>query len=923
MDNNNFQCIAKLEHALHVWDEQKLPNVYQKIGWDSTGNRFYICLEETFGMSSRLPGIVYDTLRGINRWGFGQSTHGTAIQIDSLKVTSLNELKVLRKNLTISESEISKLIGMLIQLEKTAECFNQGLLVIKNGDLMDHQIYALDLAREELMKGLKIEIDLLAEVILKQYIKVTITSADGRIKTIPYSKCTGLNKCKKDFLTQLKQLNEGQLKLDPFTDPEEEVLVLKWLSGDLSVTINDSSESEKSSASKILKVDEFYKLDVFAKRSSLTILQEQCKAFALGNVELMLHDPEMFKSYLIGESPLLDLQDVDKCYDSIVDYFSKRLIELRSRKNENLRYDDIFKLIQILEGLNCAIPDKANLILQEIIRQSGISVHLSLTDSSGKNDKIDVPFSIFSYFGKAGIDPLKKILLNDLVPFECPSISDFILVLNWLEIPKLTHIDAIRIIIDYSMKFSFKEKVDSLLSEILPTITIYESMWLECTKLAFAYNLPLFKETLKNYIPHIDFKNQETTEFFKSPVSEEKKLFSYLISQNGTIKKIRKFIEEDEGFGKFTEEISRGNSGIETSNKSIRKFKADSIPPTFTQAEAIKEIKNYLKKNKRELHHLGEATTNPWIREYKFNSLVFEYDRVNLMIMNIKIPNAIYYDVTKKEALVRVGHLGMGSFKTVDKFLNMSKLNFIAVGKQAIKSKVHLIYATREVEIMNALKGKSHVLNLHTVAVYNTKTKKVISTITDFCNMGELADYVSLKSGVESFTDKEKYQIGLGILRGLIEVHAIDVIHRDLKLQNIFLKKIINDKGEEEIYPLVADFGLSCKSNDPEIKRNVGTGVYQAPEILIEEASFTKESDLWSLGVLFSLLFRNEWPFQSPKNIDHLKQILPNLESTPRPKDKDSIDFVIWSLLRRNPKERLDLKSALVFMEKKLKECES
>ena len=106
-------------------------------------------------------------------------------------------------------------------------------------------------------------------------------------------------------------------------------------------------------------------------------------------------------------------------------------------------------------------------------------------------------------------------------------------------------------------------------------------------------------------------------------------------------------------------------------------------------------------------------------------------------------------------------------------------------------------------------------------------------------------------------------------------LHSHRVIHRDLKLGNLF----INDKMELKI----GDFGLATKLEfEGDRKRTVcGTPNYIAPEILEGKQGHSYEVDIWSLGVILYTLLIGKPPFETSDVKATYKRIKMNAYSFP------------------------------------------
>ena len=106
-------------------------------------------------------------------------------------------------------------------------------------------------------------------------------------------------------------------------------------------------------------------------------------------------------------------------------------------------------------------------------------------------------------------------------------------------------------------------------------------------------------------------------------------------------------------------------------------------------------------------------------------------------------------------------------------------------------------------------------------------------------------------------------------------LHSHRVIHRDLKLGNLFL----NDKMEVKI----GDFGLATKLEfDGERKRTIcGTPNYIAPEVLEGKQGHSYEVDIWSIGVILYTLIIGKPPFETSDVKTTYKRIRMNAYNFP------------------------------------------
>lgn len=137
-------------------------------------------------------------------------------------------------------------------------------------------------------------------------------------------------------------------------------------------------------------------------------------------------------------------------------------------------------------------------------------------------------------------------------------------------------------------------------------------------------------------------------------------------------------------------------------------------------------------------------------------------------------------------------------------------------------------------------------------------------------------------------------------------MHSINVIHRDLKLGNLFLDKQLRIK--------VGDLGLATKLSTSDEKRKTicGTPNYIAPEVIDgdkEKRGHSFEVDVWSMGVICYTLLIGKPPYESKDVKSTYQRILANEYSFPShvPMSEHARDL-ITRMLQTSPSLRPSLK---------------
>ncbi|OMJ91761.1 hypothetical protein SteCoe_5662 [Stentor coeruleus] len=174
----------------------------------------------------------------------------------------------------------------------------------------------------------------------------------------------------------------------------------------------------------------------------------------------------------------------------------------------------------------------------------------------------------------------------------------------------------------------------------------------------------------------------------------------------------------------------------------------------------------------------------------------------------------------------------------------------------------------------------------------------------EYCEGGSLMK--KLKENVV-FTEKQAAEIIDQILSGVAYIHQKNLIHRDLKLENILLQ------SNEELDVKIADFGSASVQDLEKGNRGVyGTDYYLAPEVLNE--MYNEKSDIWSCGIILCCLVTGLPPYSGKNSKDVRKQIVANpFQANTQTLPKKTLLLVDFAskLLEINSNDRISAKKAL------------
>ena len=209
--------------------------------------------------------------------------------------------------------------------------------------------------------------------------------------------------------------------------------------------------------------------------------------------------------------------------------------------------------------------------------------------------------------------------------------------------------------------------------------------------------------------------------------------------------------------------------------------------------------------------------------------------------------------------------IGKGSFSKV-MLANHIILNKNVALKVMSLCKIEDPYVKKNVQREASIMSRLHhpnVVALHEVC----STKDFFCLAMDFYSGGTLCDLVQDHPGGK--LEEEQARIYFKqMVDGLSYIHSKDIIHRDMKLENIFLNK-------EKTKVIIGDFGLSNFWHPgAKLETRCGSAEYAAPEIFDKNKDYTQAVDIWSLGILLYAMLSGQLPFEVEGGYNNIKELV-------------------------------------------------
>ena len=271
-----------------------------------------------------------------------------------------------------------------------------------------------------------------------------------------------------------------------------------------------------------------------------------------------------------------------------------------------------------------------------------------------------------------------------------------------------------------------------------------------------------------------------------------------------------------------------------------------------------------------------------------------------------------YYNIDKVIGKGAYGNVYLGKDKETNEIRAIKVMDLNEI-KNGLKSE----YMTDEIEdyLKDYIDGFIQEFNIMKICSKNNtninsvKCYEYFNTINEFVLIMELCDDNLLNYAIRikrEFTPDEILNVMTQLNNTFRIMKENNIIHRDLKLENILIK--YKDKEKKEYTVKLTDYGVSKRlfSLSKKCNTHIGTLTTMAPEILEGKNEYNYKCDLWSIGIIIYRLLFKESPYPGLTENAILNKIKKlgthNLKKT---KNKE-LDNLIKRLLEKKPKKRLD-----------------
>ncbi|KAJ7204836.1 kinase-like domain-containing protein [Mycena pura] len=210
--------------------------------------------------------------------------------------------------------------------------------------------------------------------------------------------------------------------------------------------------------------------------------------------------------------------------------------------------------------------------------------------------------------------------------------------------------------------------------------------------------------------------------------------------------------------------------------------------------------------------------------------------------------------------------LGEGEFGKVKLGIHSKFGEEVAVKlirRDTVDSEAKMVKIAREIELLDKLKHPN-IVRLYDVV----ETDKFFGIVLEYASGGELFDHILAHRYLR---ERDAAKLFAQLISGVWYMHQNEIVHRDLKLENLLLDRNRN--------LIITDFGFAnrfTRGRNDLLETMCGSPCYAAPELINSAGDGPGQghyvgtaADVWSCGVILYAMLSGYLPFDDdPTNPD-------------------------------------------------------
>lgn len=201
--------------------------------------------------------------------------------------------------------------------------------------------------------------------------------------------------------------------------------------------------------------------------------------------------------------------------------------------------------------------------------------------------------------------------------------------------------------------------------------------------------------------------------------------------------------------------------------------------------------------------------------------------------------------------------IGRGEFATVKLTYNLRTNEYVAVKCFNRRSGTYMMLDEQLIRELVALKGlaHNHIVQMHEAVIYGDRAFLVM----EHCQLGDLRKFINNGGPLHETLAREFFG---HLVLGVRKMHSMNLMHRDLKLENLLIDSHIRLK--------IGDLGCARRQMGKTLNTITGSYAYGAPELFRGDRYDGKKTDVWSMGVILYAMLVGRLPFSDRGSVRSL-----------------------------------------------------